>query len=87
MRLGFLLYRLIHYYELLILLDCILSWVPVGEGLVADIKDVLGRLTDPFVDIFRRLLPSVGVGGVGIDFSPMLAIVALDLIKRVVIHL
>ncbi|MDO4404484.1 MAG: YggT family protein [Atopobiaceae bacterium] len=84
-NLGFILYRLIDFYELLILAVCILSWFPVG-GVIADVYAVLRKITDPFVDIFRRLIPSVGGGGVSIDFSPMIAIVVLDLIKRVVLR-
>lgn len=85
-QLGYILYRLIDFYELLILAECILSWFPVG-GLVGDIYEVLQRITEPVVGIFRRLIPSVGGGGVRVDFSPMIAILVLDLVKRIVIHI
>jgi len=86
--LRLILYRLIHFYELLILVQCILSWFAMASnGIVRDIYEALSRITEPFVGIFRRLIPSVGVGGMGIDFSPMIAIVVLDLIKRVIIYL
>ncbi|MBQ1840790.1 MAG: YggT family protein [Atopobiaceae bacterium] len=86
MRLMFVLYRLIDFYELLILAECILSWFPVG-GIVGDIYQALQRIVDPFVDIFRRLIPSVGGSGMRLDFSPMIAIIALDLVKRLIIGL
>ena len=86
MRLVFVLYRLIDFYELLILAECILSWFPVG-GIVGDIYQALQRIVDPFVDIFRRLIPSVGGSGMRLDFSPMIAIIALDLVKRLIIGL
>ena len=86
MRLMFVLYRLIDFYELLILAECILSWFPVG-GIVGDIYQALQRIVDPFVDIFRRLIPSVGGSGMRLDFSPMIAIIALDLLKRLIIGL
>jgi uncharacterized protein YggT (Ycf19 family) len=82
----FVLYRLIDFYELLILAECILSWFPVG-GIVGDIYQALQRIVDPFVDIFRRLIPSVGGSGMRLDFSPMIAIIALDLVKRLIIGL
>ena len=85
-QLGYILYRLIDFYELLILAECILSWFAVG-GLVGDIYEVLQRITEPVVGIFRRLIPSVGGGGVRVDFSPMIAILVLDLVKRIVIHI
>ena len=86
-RLGYVLYRLIDFYELLIVAECILSWFPMGPGLLSDLYSVIQRLTDPFVDIFRRLIPSVGGGGVRVDFSPMIAILALDVIKRMVLRI
>lgn len=86
MRIGFILYRLVDFYELLILATCILSWFP-ARGLLGDIYQALRRVTDPFIDIFRRIIPNVGGQGMSIDFSPMLAIVVLDLIKRFVLRL
>lgn len=86
MRIGYVLYRLVDFYEILILVECILSWFPLG-GIVRDVYEALRSITDPFVDIFRRLIPGMGAGGMTIDFSPMIAILALDLVKRVVIGL
>ncbi len=85
MRIGFVLYRLIHFYEMLIFIECILSWIPMS-GVVYDIRSAIRRLTDPFVDIFRRLIPSAA-GGMGVDFTPMIAVFVLDIVKRFVIYL
>jgi uncharacterized protein YggT (Ycf19 family) len=86
MRLAYVLYRLVDFYELLILAECILSWFPVG-GVVGDFYQALRSIVDPFVDIFRRLIPSVGGSGMRLDFSPMIAIIVLDLVKRLIIGL
>ena len=46
---------------------------------------VLGFLRDicePFLRIFRRLMPNVG----GIDFSPIVAIVVLELVNSIVVQ-
>ena len=87
-QLGYILYRLIDFYELLILAECILSWFAMGVGgIVFDIYEAIRKITEPFVGIFRRLIPSMGAGGIGIDFSPMIAIIVLDLIKRLVLRL
>jgi YggT family protein len=46
---------------------------------------VLGFLRDvcePFLRIFRRVLPSFG----GIDFSPIVAIIVLELVNSIVIQ-
>ena len=87
MTIRFMLFRLIDFYELLIVAECILSWFAGTGGVARDIYEALAKLTEPFVGIFRRLLPSVGVGGMGIDFSPMVAIIVLDLIKRALMYL
>lgn len=79
--------RLIDFYELLILAKCILSWIPIRDGILRDVHVAVDRLTEPCVGVFRRLVPGVGGGGVRIDFSPMVAIIVLDLIKRVVLAL
>lgn len=84
---GYVLYRLINFYELIILAQCILSWFAMtGNSVIYDVYQALSKITEPFIGIFRRLLSSVGVGGMQIDFSPMVAIIVLDLIKRVVIR-
>ena len=83
----FVLFRLIDFYELVIVAECILSWFASSGGLMRDIYEALNRLTEPFVGIFRRFIPMVGVGGMGIDISPMIAILVLDLIKRVLLRL
>lgn len=85
-QLRYILFRLIDFYELLIVVECILSWFAMSQrGLVYDIYVALSKLTEPFVGIFRRLIPGMGAGGMGIDFSPMIAIIVLDLIKRLVL--
>ncbi len=40
--------------------------------------------TEPFLRLFRRLLPSVSLGGMGLDLSPILAFIVLDILSRVV---
>ena len=86
LTLRFILYRLIDFYELLIVVECIMSWIPMSGGTLRDIYGAIQQLTEPFVGIFRRMIPSVGGGGVSIDFSPMVAIIALDLLKRIVLR-
>jgi uncharacterized protein YggT (Ycf19 family) len=74
--------QLLRFYETLIVAECILSWFAGAGGIVTDIYEALYRVTEPFVGIFRRMLPGVGLGGVSVDFSPMVAIIALGIIER-----
>lgn len=74
--------RLFNVYEFLIVLWCLMSWVPrgAGRGAVGDFRDALGMLVEPYLSFFQRFIPPFG----GIDFSPIVAIFALGIIERLV---
>ena len=74
--------RLFNVYAFLIVVWCLMSWVPrgIGKGAVDDFRDALGMLVEPYLGFFRRLIPPFG----GIDFSPIIAIFALSIIERLV---
>ena len=85
---GSMLLRLIDVYSFLIVAEAILSWVPTTPGSVLyDIRGALRTLTDPFIDIFRRMMPSSTTGGMGIDFSPVIAIIVLQLIENLIVRI
>ncbi|WP_342635822.1 YggT family protein [Enorma phocaeensis] len=73
---------LVNFYEMLVLVYIIMRWFPLREGgLAYDIAMVLQSICEPFLGLFRRFIPPMG----GIDFSPVIAILALNLIARFVI--
>jgi YggT family protein len=49
--------------------------------------DFIHQVTDPYLNIFRRIIPPLGGGGFAIDISPILAIVVLSIVWRVVVAL
>lgn len=70
---------LLRFYSILIFVYVILSWFPVGRGgLLADIYRVLASVCEPYIGIFRRIVPVAGVGGAGVDFSPLVALLVLN---------
>ena len=71
-----LLRTLIDGYALIILLRVVLSWLPVDhdQAWVRFIVDV----TEPLVGPIRRVLPPFG----GLDFSPLLAMLLLQLMRN-----
>ncbi|HJA29241.1 MAG TPA: YggT family protein [Candidatus Olsenella pullicola] len=76
--------RLFNIYEVLIVVWCLLSWVPMrGGGFLDDVRGAIGMLVEPYLGIFRRVIPPFG----GIDFSPVVAILALGIIERLVFSL
>lgn len=70
--------RILDFYSLVIFVYVILSWLPMGRGgVLSDIHRVLGSVCEPYIGIFRRILPVAGAGGIGIDFSPLVALLVL----------
>lgn len=77
--------QLIGIYQTLIFIYVILSWfLGVGGGTVATIYRLLGTICEPWVGLFRRILP---MNAGGLDFSPMVALLALYAIERALIFL
>lgn len=73
--------RLFEIYSVLIVVWCLMSWIPRRPGgLVEDIRGAIGILVEPYLNLFRRLIPPFG----GIDFSPIVAILVLNVIERLV---
>ncbi|MGN0078163.1 MAG: YggT family protein [Coriobacteriales bacterium] len=83
---GFMLYNVfmaaVDFYVGLIIVYILMSWLPSMPGIVGDLYDVLGRLCDPFLDIFRRIIPPIGGSGMAIDFSPVVAVLVLQIAAR-----
>jgi YggT family protein len=79
---------LIYVYTLLIILYIVIQLlfsVGVRPPYSRTIDVVVGFLRDicePFLRLFRRLLPSFG----GFDFSPILAIITLQIINTIVVN-
>ena len=88
MGLGPLIVRVIDFYVLLIVVYAIMGWF-VGMtrgGIVYDLYRVLASICEPFVGLFRRVLPPLVVGSGGVDFSPLVAIVVLQLVSWAVLQ-
>lgn len=73
--------RLFDIYGWLVIVWCLLSWFPMRQGsFVDDLRGAIGMLVDPYLGIFRRFIPPLG----GIDWSPVVAILVLNVIERLV---
>jgi uncharacterized protein YggT (Ycf19 family) len=77
---------LIRVYYWLIIARILLSWIPLPENdIVRMVYRFIYDATEPYLGLFRRLIPSLGKkGGVGFDFSPILAIMVLFIIENLV---
>lgn len=69
------------FYGYLLLVRIVLSWVNVDHR--QPWVQLLVRITEPFLQPFRALIPPLG----GIDFSPIVAFFVLSMIERLVLSL
>jgi YggT family protein len=76
-------------YLVLIFIRILMSWIPrmpYNRYLAAFVKFV-SDVTDPYLNIFRRILPPVRMGGAGLDLSPIVATFVLIIVTRIVADL
>ena len=74
-----------YVYLALILAYILTSWIPLPYTIwVNRIQRFLYDVVEPYLRIFRRLIPRLSLGGLGLDISPILAIVVLLVVNRVV---
>jgi YggT family protein len=66
----------LNFYTALLFIRILLSWFPTMDW-GNPILSALQQITDPFLNIFRSIIPPLGM----IDISPMLAILALQLVR------
>ncbi|MCD8316678.1 MAG: YggT family protein [Eggerthellaceae bacterium] len=82
--LSYIIIQLCNLYSLIIFIYCLMSWFPVHRpGILRDIYLFLGRLCDPYLNIFRRIIPTIGM----IDISPIIALIVLQLVVRLIVFL
>jgi YggT family protein len=76
-------------YLVLIFIRVILSWVPripYNRYLAAFLKFV-NDVTDPYLNLFRRILPPVRMGPGALDLSPIVATFVLIIVSSIVANL
>lgn len=80
------LHLLITLYIWVLIITALLSWLPATEsqGGLATTKRILARATEPVLRPLRAALPRPSVGGVGIDLSVLVAVVALEIINVII---
>jgi YggT family protein len=74
-------------YMILIFARILLSWIPripynpVLSAVIGFIQDV----TDPYLRLFRRIIPPLGGGGFALDLSPIIAIFVLIIARGIIV--
>jgi YggT family protein len=78
-----LLYFIVWFFFIAIIIRVILSWFAGPMVYQQPAGAMLYRLSEPLMRPARRLIPPIG----GLDLSPLLVIVGLELIKMALLHL
>jgi len=72
--------NIFYFYGVLIIIRIFLTWIPTLDWDAQPIK-TLRQITDVYLDLFRSFIPPVG----GLDFSPIVALIVLQIISTVIV--
>ena len=70
--------------ELAILIECISSWIP--QMRYSSFMEMIYKITDPIMQPFRMLQDRL-IPGLPIDFSPVIAIMAIGFIRNTLVRI
>jgi len=72
---------LVEVYVVILIVRALLSWFPAapGSGLERVVR-VLDAVTEPVLRPIRRILPPIGVGGMGIDLSILIVVLLAQVV-------
>ena len=73
--------QLFYFYYIFLILRIFLTWIPNINWYNQPFKGI-SRLTDPFLNIFRNIIPPIG--GV-LDISPILAFIVLQILQGIIV--
>ncbi len=80
---ALLLCRLLQAYFLVLIGRVVLSWFPISPGSgMASVFSVLYAITEPVLGPIRRVLPPVGMGGMGLDLSPIIVFMLVIVLQN-----
>lgn len=72
---------LLEALALLVVVRVILEWVRVPDDhALGRVRQVLRRITQPLLAPVRALVPPIRLGSVAVDLSPVIVILALNLL-------
>jgi YggT family protein len=74
-------------YFILIFIRILLTWVPriPYNRTLRTVVGFIEEVTDPYLNLFRRVIPPLGRGGFALDLSPMLAMILLYVVGSIVV--
>ncbi len=72
-------------YLIAIFARILLSWFPLDpNGFWATLAGLLYLITDPVLGPLRRAIPSLRIGSVALDLSPIILIIGIQILSGVI---
>jgi YggT family protein len=72
-------------YLIVIFARIILSWFPLPpDSVMATVFGFLYSITEPVLGPIRRVVPPLGMGGMGLDLSPIIVIFGIEILQRTI---
>jgi YggT family protein len=76
---------LYYVYLICIIAYIIASWIPLPYNTALNrVQRFLYDVVDPFLRLFRRFIPQLNLGGLGLDLSPIVAIITLTIVHSLI---
>ena len=82
-EIAFIIVNIVNVYVFIIIIWAVLSWFRGRKGFVSDLYKALDKIVAPFINLFKRFIPTAG----GMDFSPIIAILILQVLARFIVSL
>jgi uncharacterized protein YggT (Ycf19 family) len=80
-------------FIIMIIAWIVISWVVMFRGSLPynqPLRAVTGfveECVEPYLNVFRRMVPTVGVGGMGLDLGPMVGLIFLFILRAITVGL
>ncbi len=72
---------LVELYVVVLIARALLSWFPAAPGSgLSKVVNALDSVTEPVLRPIRRILPPIGVGGMGIDLSILIVVLVAQIV-------
>ncbi len=74
-------------YLILIFINILLSWIPriPYNVYLRGVIDFVTDVTNPYLNLFRRVMRPIGAGGMSLDLSPILAVIVLWIARALIV--
>lgn len=77
--------RLLDAYLIVMFARIILSWFPISPNSgLASVYGFLYTITEPVLGPIRRIIPPMGMGGMGLDLSPLVVFFGISILRSAI---